>query len=184
MGPSLYAGFTGVAWATAHLNETVFKSDGAEATEAVDDVLKQYVNQPEWRGDYDLVSGLVGFGVYALERLPAPSAIRSLHGIVDRLEETSERRDDGITWHTPPRLLPPQQRTLCPRGYYNLGLAHGVPGVVAVLAAACAAGVRRRKARALLDGAVNWLLRQKRHEAGSSRFSAFMVPGVTRTKCR
>ena len=111
MGPSLYGGFTGVAWALAHLNGSVFKSDGAEATEAVDDVLKQYVNQPEWRGDYDLVSGLVGFGVYALERLPAPSAIQCLEGIVDRLEETSKRRGDGITWHTPPRLLPPQSRS-------------------------------------------------------------------------
>jgi lantibiotic modifying enzyme len=184
MDPSLYGGFTGVAWTMAHLNRTLFKFDEDDATEAVDEALKNHVNRPGWRGEYDLVSGLAGFGVYALERLPLPAAVSCLEGIVDRLEETSVRRSGGIAWHTPPRLLPPHQRRQCPRGYYNLGLAHGVPGVIALLGAACAAGVRRRKARTLLDGAVNWLLDQKRQARKGSRFPAWIVTGVEPASCR
>jgi hypothetical protein len=48
-----------------------------------------------------------------------------------------------------------------PRGYYNLGLAHGVPGVIAFLGKVCAVGVACDKARPLLDGAVHWLLEQE-----------------------
>ena len=183
MGPSLYGGFSGVAWATAHLEGRLFDPDG-NSTEAVDEVLKNHVNRPSWQGDYDLIIGLVGLGVYALERLPAPVAISCLKGIVDRLEETAERQGKGITWHTSPKLLPPDQRKLCPRGYYNLGLAHGVAGIIALLGAACAAGVRRRKARKLLDGAVAWLLRQKREDRTGSRFPAWVAPGVKSDSCR
>jgi lantibiotic modifying enzyme len=183
MAPSLYGGFTGVAWAMAHLQRE-FPYGGGDSTEAVDEALKAYVNRPGWRRDYDLVSGLVGFAVYALERLPAPAAVACLEGVLDRLEETAERRRDGITWHTAPELLPPQQRKLCPGGYYNFGIAHGVPGVITILGAACAAGVRRRRAKRLLDRAVAWLLSQKRRDRKGSRFPAWVAPGEQSTSCR
>jgi len=184
MAPALYGGFAGVAWTVAHLERKLSDSGMADSTEAVDDALRSYLNRPGWRGDYDLVSGLVGFGVYALERLPAPAAMACLEGVVDRLGEAAERGASGVAWHTAPELLPRQQRELCPRGYYNLGLAHGVPGVIAVLGAACAAGARPRKARKLLDSAVTWLLRQKRKGRRGSRFPAWVVPGGKSESCR
>jgi hypothetical protein len=52
----------------------------------------------------------------------------------------------------------PSTRELNPEGNYNVGLAHGVPGVVALLGEAIAAGVAESKARALLERAVAWLL--------------------------
>ena len=42
--------------------------------------------------DYDLIIGLVGIGVYALERLPRTSARECIELIVDRLDETAVRR--------------------------------------------------------------------------------------------
>ena len=184
MAPALYGGFAGVAWAVAHLERKFFSSNGSDSTEAVDEALRGYLNRRGWQSDYNLVSGLVGFGVYALERLPAPAAVACLEGVIARLAETVEREGEDITWHTRPELLPPQQREQCPRGYYNFGLAHGVPGVIAVLGAACAAGVRRRKARRLLDGAVTWLLRQKRKDENGSRFPAWVAPGGKSESCR
>ena len=184
MPPSLYSGFSGVAWAMEHLREQLLESDEGDSLEAVDGALKDFVNRPGWSEDYDLVSGLVGLGVYALERLPAPAATACLEGVVDRLDETARRRGGGITWHTAPELLPPWQRKVSPSGYYNLGLAHGVPGVIAVLGAACAAGAKPRKARRLLDGAVAWLLRQKRRGKGDSRFSGWTAPRAPRDSCR
>ena len=184
MPPGLYGGFAGVAWAVVHLERELSDHDGGTSTEQVDGALEVFLRRRRWRGDYDLVSGLVGLGVYASERLPARAAVACLEGVIDRLEEVAERRDDGVTWHTAPELLSAWQRDLCPRGYYNLGLAHGVPGVIAVLGAASAAGVRRRKTEKLLEGAVTWLLRQKRKERDGSRFSSWIVPGAGRENSR
>jgi hypothetical protein len=51
---------------------------------------------------------------------------------------------------------------VCGRSWptWNLGLAHGVPGVIAFLGQACAAGVSQQRARSVLDGAVSWLMSQ------------------------
>ncbi len=154
------------------------------STDAVDEALATLVNRPGWRADYDLVAGLVGFGVQALERLPAPAAVACLEGVVDRLEETSRSDADGISWHTPHGLLPPWQQKLCPRGYYNLGLAHGCPGVIALLGAAWASGIRRETTRKLLDGAVAWLLNHRRGKKTGTRFSAWIAPGLPDEDCR
>lgn len=184
MDSSLYSGFTGVAWAAAHLEKRPESRGDWEGTEAIDEALEQFVSRRGWQRDYDLVSGLVGLGVYALERLPAPVAVRCLEGVIDRLEETAEDRTAGITWHTAARLLPPHQRDEYPHGFDNLGLAHGVPGVIALLGAAWAAGVKRRKARRLLDGAVAWLLRQRLADSPGALFPAWRAPGVERKGCR
>ena len=151
MGPSLYGGFTGIAWATTHLLEQLIDPDEGDPCEAIDEALRDYLKQSTWPDNYDLVSGLVGVGVYALERLPRPAAVECLNLIVNRLGKSAERRDGfGLTWHTPSDLLPQWQRDLCPNGYYNLGLAHGVPGVVVLLAAAHAAGWRKNGQRRCL----------------------------------
>jgi len=184
MEPALYGGFTGVAWAVAHLQQQLFEADEKDSDEAIDEALKAYLSRSPWRGNYDLISGLVGFGVYALERLPHPAAAELLERIVDRLDKTAERNAEGITWFTPPELLPAWQRELCPNGHYNLGLAHGVPGVIALLGQACAAKVARAKTQPLIEGAVEWLLAQKLRSGGHSSFSSWSGPGIERDDCR
>jgi lantibiotic modifying enzyme len=159
---SLYSGLTGVGWALAHLRGRLPGLDGEDDLEAMDDVLLSHLDQSPWPDDYDLINGLVGFGVYALERLPRPAAVACLERVVERLAGTAERRPEGVTWWTNPAWLPPETRQKYPTGYYNLGLAHGVPGVIALLGQVCAAGVAVPTARPLLEGAVRWLLAQQR----------------------
>src|SRR5262249_2093599 len=159
--------------------------------------------QSPWKDDYDLISGLVGFGVYALERMtPGADATRlaavvCLERVINRLAETAEHRAEGITWWTNPAWLPPETRPRWPPGYYNVGLAHGVPGVIALLGCVCAApsprvlsptmgertrgeGVALPQARALLNGAVRWLLEQD----GPDGFRYWIGPGTTEGKAR
>ncbi|MGH9941042.1 MAG: lanthionine synthetase C family protein [Pyrinomonadaceae bacterium] len=178
MSPSLYGGFTGVAWATAHLQEQLLDPNDEDPCDAIDDALRDYLNQSPWADNYDLVGGLVGFGVYALERLPRPVAVECLRLVIARLAETAERKAGGITWLTSPELLPPHQRAECPDGYYNLGVAHGVPGVIALLGQVWAAGIERERVRTLLDGAVAWLMTQKLPEGAASTFLCWSAPGV------
>jgi lantibiotic modifying enzyme len=158
---SLYSGLTGVGWALAHLGDRLPGLDGADDLAEIDDVLLGHLDRSPWPDDYDLISGLVGFGVYALERLPRPAAVACLQRVIAHLAQTAEHRPDRVTWWTDPAWLPPEIRAESPRGYYNLGVAHGVPGVIALLGQACAADIAADTARPLLEGAVRWLLAQQ-----------------------
>ncbi|HSF42405.1 MAG TPA: lanthionine synthetase LanC family protein, partial [Thermoanaerobaculia bacterium] len=71
--------------------------------------------------------------------------------------------------------LPDWQREIHPNGYYNLGVAHGVPAVVALLAGAAAAGVA--PARPLLDDTVRWLLAHRLEPGAGSCFGTSFYPG-------
>ncbi len=187
--PSLYAGFPGVAWTMEHLRGRLFEEeaedeDGEDPLEEIDDALLGAVSRSPWKGEYDLIGGLAGLGVYALERLPHGAAAALLEQIVDRLAELAKPFDEGVSWFTPPEQLPEWQREIHPGGYYNLGLAHGMPAVVAILAGAAAAGVAAAKARPLLDGAVAWLLARRYAPGLGSCFGTSYTPGETPTPSR
>lgn len=182
MPASLYSGFTGLAWAAEHLDRLLGDGgdeEGEDPNEEIDGELLESLSRSPWPEHFDLIGGLAGIGVYALERLPRPAAVQCLEELVDRLEEMAVPQDPGITWRTSEDLLPPYLRGTLPHGYYcNLGVAHGVPGVISILAAICRAGVRVEKARPLLDGAVRWLLAQQRPDDGRARFATWLSPGV------
>lgn len=149
--PALFGGVAGTAWLVAH----VASGDAAELLcEIVDAALLRRL--ADWSGGYDLIGGLVGVGVYALERGEPghPLAAR----VFEHLARMARPRLSGLAWHTAPNLLPPQQRAIAPDGYWNLGLAHGIPGVVALLARFIASGLAVGHARDLLEGAVAALL--------------------------
>ena len=179
MSPSLFQGFTGIAWACSHLSDPDDEDESAE----IDEALIQYLRQTPWTAEYDLVSGLVGIGVYALQQRPLPRADVMLSLVLDRLAEDATSTADGVTWQTPPALLPDDQRAVCPDGHANLGVAHGVPGVIALLGWACLT-LHESKARPLLEGAVSWLLRQRLAEGAASVFPNWIASGVTPTPAR
>lgn len=168
LGPGVFSGFTGVAWTSALL-----RGHGAAGVERA---LLGHVTRFPSNGRFDLVGGLVGFGAYALERLPNPRAMELVAAVMDRLVERAERVDGGITWLTRfPRGHPHAARF--PNGTYDLGLAHGVPGVIAFLAAAHELGVGGQRAEDLLRGAVAWTLAQELPATSASRFPAMFGPG-------
>jgi hypothetical protein len=131
-----------------------------------------------WPGDYDLISGLVGFGVYALDRLPRPLAAACLERVVERLDELAQRDGDRVSWHTPARLLPEWQRKIAPGGYHNLGLAHGMAGVVGLLGAAAGAGALAPAGHRLLAGVVDWLLERRLPAGAGAWWDSWLVAGV------
>jgi lantibiotic biosynthesis protein len=152
MSPGLYGGATRIGWAITHL---AAGPDADAVGDAVDRSIRTLLAGDD-HAVYDLVSGLVGFGVFALERGPAGAALAAR--VLDHLERLARPRPVGRAWFTPPGLLPGWQREVAPAGYWNLGLAHGAPGVIALLARYLAAGVEPARARPLLDDAVAHLL--------------------------
>lgn len=161
MLPSLAHGLTGVGWAMAHLRDRLHWPD-LEATGAeIDATLLEDLRRVEWRDDHGWMSGLVGFGVYAVERLPAPTAVECLERVIDHLAATAEHKPDGATWWRGPERLSLHGRNKVPDGWYDVGLGDGVSGVIALLARACTAGIAVERARPLLYEAVRWVLAQE-----------------------
>ena len=175
MDPSLFSGFTGISWAVQHVSNLL--GNASDDLTEIDLVLEKFVSNSPWKQDYDLIVGLVGIGVYCLERSGSAAAARSLELIVDRLYELAERGEEGVRWFTKPELLIQQQREIYPEGYYNLGMAHGVPGIIAILGKIYAAGIAREKTSWLLDEAVRWFLQQRLPAEMNSCFSGFYIPG-------
>ncbi len=171
---SFFRGLVGVAWVLEVIHETDTEAETETETETddhdVDTVIADLVSQEPVPhvAYFDLVSGLVGKGLYFLARPSSPRTLAALDAIVYRLEETAEYVDDGIAWwgHT---VLGPNQGVAC----YNLGLAHGVPGIIAFLARALRRGISPQRCRFLLEGAVEWTLRQQL-SSGPSRYPTYV----------
>jgi hypothetical protein len=176
MSASLYLGFPGIAWSTAHLTGRLFYEE-EDGQREVDERLLLALSGPSWEGTYGLLNGLVGLGIYALERLPRPSAGRCLERVLSQLARRAERTPEGTTFFSPVETLHPRYHQQFPRGAYVLGMAQGIPGVIALLGAACRAGVATREARSLLAGTVAWLLARERPPASDYRFPPYHAEG-------
>lgn len=176
--PYLCGGYAGLGWVIANLAGKLFEQSEAENCAAIDEMINDFLRHPPASLEYELLYGLTGLGVYALERWPRPAAMECLQLVLTRLAETAERSAAGITWFTPPEQLSADQQALCPDGYYNLGLAHGVPGVLPLLARACALEPMRAQAQALLSGAGQWLQAQQKRDETGPYFTHWLAAGI------
>jgi hypothetical protein len=168
---NLYGGFAGLAWVVEHL--TGGGGDEAEAAEtgsdggedpssSIDVALRTVLGHTPWRDEFDLLGGLVGYGVYALERGARASAAPLLPAIVARLAERARPAEEGrgLVW----------SRTDLPERRPDPGMAHGAAGVVALLARIAREGGDERlraEATALLEDAVEGVLPAARAGDGS-----------------
>ena len=131
-GRQLHDGLAGAGWVLSHVSE-----GGLAGLAALDDLLaSEIAGAAPCGGEVDLVGGLAGYAVYFLERLAvgAPSAADALARIVAHLGTAAERTGAGTTWLTPVSRMPPSRAAEAPAGRYDCGVAHGVPGIVSVLA--------------------------------------------------
>lgn len=161
-GPGLYVGFSGVAWTIQHLvGVGALDLGGADPNEDIDALLVDLVSARPWRGHFDLVSGLVGIGIYGLARFPRDAARTILTTVAHQLSELATHMTHGVAWETGAHLMTRSQRALFPPGTYNLGMAHGTPGVVALLARMQRVGIADDVVPELLTAANTWLRHQQ-----------------------
>lgn len=176
LAPTLYTGFTGVAWAAEMVGE-VLDPDGEDRNDAIDEALLVLLRRPGWdRAHYDLIFGLVGLGVYALERWPRPVAADCVGEVVGHLARRASHDDAGTYWFTAPWLLLGPNRETYPDGGVDLGVAHGVAGVIPFLARA-ATLLPESAAGTLLEGAVRWLLAHAVAGDGGPTIPYFLTEG-------
>lgn len=171
---NFFSGISGVAWAVEHLHNLGIVDCDPEFNFEVNEALMASLSVAHWGGLTELIGGLAGLGVYALEGRRSPAKDAIIAEILRHLFEQAEW-SDGCTWFSLPEALPEPARSQSPKGCYNLGLSHGLPGVIAFLSFATHMGYK--SALPLLAGSVRWLQRQKNPYPNGSFYGNQLAEG-------
>lgn len=91
---------------------------------------------------FDVITGLSGAGRYLLERRHSEPCRSALEQVLRAFVYLSELGADAVPhWHTSSRHTTENLRTAHPDGNVNLGMAHGLPGPLALLSLSASHGV-------------------------------------------
>jgi len=116
--------------------------------------------------EFDVISGLAGVGRYLVLRRESPAASETLQLVIESLVALTLEEDSLPHWHTPAGLIQDETwRQLYPHGNLNCGLAHGIPGPLALLALAQTAGVTVDGIEEAIARVALWL---REHEVGDA----------------
>ena len=95
---------------------------------------------PVWL--FDVITGLAGAGRYLLGRAQSAPCRRALETLLRALVYLSEEDADAVPhWHTTFHHSTDNLRRFYPDGHVNLGMAHGIPGPLALLSLSASQGV-------------------------------------------
>ena len=156
--PTLYHGITGVGWVIEHTRDLLPRQPTDPAGAIDEAMLDHLAGSAPCYGHYDLLEGLVGVGVYALERMPRPAGYTLARSVVIALGAAAQ---PSGAWFTPPPVNGHSTPTFTRGGTFSLGVASGVAGAIALLARCAAAGIETRLARAAAERAWRWLVRHR-----------------------
>ncbi|WP_224369915.1 lanthionine synthetase C family protein [Hyalangium versicolor] len=113
---------------------------------------------------FDAISGLAGVAAYLLCRRQEPAASACLREVLQALCSLAVEDGPLPRWHTPSMCLGPDEQKQTPYGNLNCGLAHGIPGPLAVLSLALSSGVEVEGLRASVERLAAWLAAQRVEE--------------------
>jgi lantibiotic modifying enzyme len=136
----------------------------------VDETLGESMNDALADGRHDFLHEGLGIALYFLEKLPDPAARAQLERALSRLEATANGDERALRWQD--RFTRRGREALGP--CYNLGLAHGTPAIVSILAMYLQHGLATSRVETLLRGATRWL-RSARNPPDSSSLYPIMV---------
>jgi len=146
-------GLAGIGWLLTHLVKyDMIEFDADNGLEDIDKPLAQMMKLDLAQGNYDLLYGGIGYGMYFLGRYAQDKNPEYLRNAIDGLEQISlDDKKGGIYWETDIHL----EKVI--HGI-NLGMAHGMPGIIAFLSKLQELGIEKERCIRLLDGAMYFLL--------------------------
>lgn len=112
---------------------------------------------------YDVIGGICGLGRYVLDWMPtARGLLTDTLTYLVRLTEPVRTEEGRVVPGWWVRAAPALgQDAQYPKGHFNLGLAHGVPGVMALLALALEAGVEVPDQADAITRVADWVLARR-----------------------
>ncbi|MFH8616876.1 lanthionine synthetase C family protein [Streptomyces sp. NPDC017979] len=115
--------------------------------------------------EFDAIRGLTGYGAYLLRHAPDGATTRAVLDYVVRLTEPLAHQDEALPgwWTDTGPSGHPDDRF--PRGHANNGMAHGIGGVLALLALAARHGTVVHGHHTAMGTILTWLDRWKAGQA-------------------
>lgn len=155
MNYNMSAGVAGIAFVFQHLrNMGVLDIEEDLNLGELDAFIFKGVENDFRTNNWDPLHGMVGLGIYFLERNKETGEEKYLEKIVDYLAELRTDVGNHKVWITP--------------GYekysndnYNFGMAHGMPGVLTFLAQVYTKGIRQNEIKEIISLAVQFLLQHE-----------------------
>jgi hypothetical protein len=170
--PHLFAGYLGVGWVARHIARLIDPMR-ISAADGVESQLALSLDQYENGFVYELTRGIVGAGVFILERDPLTAVGRTLISrIMDRLEAWAEWCGNTVVWRRAPEQLANNGAPFFEAGAYDVGIAHGVPAVLVFFALCAEAGVESDRAATLAHGLGRWIMAHRMPPGSPSVFPA------------
>ncbi|WP_327250124.1 lanthionine synthetase C family protein [Streptomyces sp. NBC_01320] len=127
-------------------------------------------------GQFDLIAGITGIGTYLLSRKEQDGPTGALLAVLRGLVSMTGQEEGIPRWHTPARLMGDESlASRYPYGNLNCGLAHGIPGPLALMALAIEGGVHVPGLRDAVERLACWLVAQRLDSAGDADWPT-MVP--------
>ncbi len=126
----LYGGLAGLGFVVEQVAR-----ENPEINEDTDAALLLELERGRWQGDPYLATGLAGWGVYFLERLPVPAAKRGLELVLGHLEEVLGRANIA----------------------HMASVSEGIWGIAHFLCRLAASGIEKERARWLRERISEWL---------------------------
>ncbi|MFE6867706.1 lanthionine synthetase C family protein [Kitasatospora sp. NPDC057692] len=127
---------------------------------------------------FDLISGLSGVATHLLPAGAGRPAHPALAPVVRALAGLAGPGEWPPAWYTPAALLHDEEQARAyPFGNLNCGLAHGIPGPLAVLALAVRSGVEAEGLRPSVRELAGWLLAHRLDDAAGPNWPAVVPLG-------
>ena len=165
----LCGGLSGLSWLLEYFNQRQGDDYDGQMCESLDQMLLELVRTKPWSGEIEMVYGLAGVLVYASRRGRYGQAGELLKVLVDFYQQTAIELSGGLSWSQPLNSAFRYDKTGADE--FNLGLAHGVVGIIAALLSGLDCGDCRAHISLLLSKSCDWLIQQ--HHVQPERLSYF-----------
>lgn len=169
---SLAHGYSGFGWLIQHLaNINFLKPEEVDILTDLDEIIYESLEVDLEKKNYDLLYGLVGKGIYFHERHNSPLKEAALERIESILYEISVKyHPDSLYWLDQTSIE--YDNTRGDKALCNLGLAHGIAGIISFLALIYSSSNNKDLLFEMISKSSQWLTKQKLMHDGSI-FPAF-----------
>lgn len=155
MGSSLVGGIAGVGWLVRHLVAIeLLEESSLDSLEMIEKYILQGLYRDGESKRFEIFTGAAGKGLYFLEGPMTVAGQEGIEHILEILRSGAIPEDGGIAWLT--------KNWRGDETYFDLGIPHGVPGIILFLCRVSRIGIQRDLVLELLDGAVRWVLAKER----------------------
>ena len=158
----LSSGLAGQAWVLEYLNQADLEDYEPDLLTEVDQIFHDALNHQPWPGEIECVLGLAGYAPYAARR-NKHSDQSALYGVIIKnfASVALQVNENELTWSQPENSVYRFEKDDPHKPEYNLGLAHGVPGIIASLIPAMQIDTLKDTTAKLLTQSCDWLIAQQ-----------------------